>query len=618
MSGSGRVRAQRYLDAARHKKRYVDYETSAQNLTIGDVLRITEHPHGELDGRNLLTIETMTRVSASGEWTIISEAVFCDVPYRKPRVTPRPRVRGVQSGIVCGPKGEDEIYTDEFGRVRVRFHWDREGDYDDNRTCWLRVSQAWAGAQYGTMMVPRIGQEVLIDFMDGDPDHPIVVGRIYNQPSPAAFKLPDHATRSIWQSDTTPNQEGKKCFNEIMFEDLVEEELVSIQAERNLMSLTKRNETERTGNDRTHIIGRDRLHVVGKVDSVHAPEQMLVQMVNVSDIAIKKKKEPKYNKTETFFELKDQKVTLTTGDANIVLDGPDITVESAQNLKMTAGKTFKIMGGMVFINAMGGKAVNVKAMHEIKDRIPEPEGRVLNSIIRLFAKKEEQKQAKALVDAQVTDPSLPAPVATGTLTYYQDRLADFRRRHPDKEPPDYYLGYGNKYLQRFWDRQDLSPKAREWMERTLKNLQEAIEEKRALDPLAFEQLELDNEAFRRFAYDTHPKAYLDAGLLDLSAPDLVRVGTTPDIGDLLTKDGISQVGQILGEMKPADYWNITKETIKTSDLGDYADMAKGVAQTGGKAIVYGAKKLGAAASEKAGAAIEALKGAWGKVFGGGG
>ncbi|MBI4700708.1 MAG: type VI secretion system tip protein VgrG [Deltaproteobacteria bacterium] len=383
----GKSRAQRFLEAERHDKRHIDYETSAQNLVPGKVLRITDHPHGELEGKSLLTIATVTHVDASGKWTVTCEGAFADVPYRPARRTPQPRVAGVQSAIVVGPKG-DEIYTDEFGRVRVRFHWDREGDFDDTRTCWLRLSQPWAGAQYGTLMLPRVGHEVIVDFLDGDPDQPVVVGRLYTQPAPPPYKLPDHATRSTWQSNTTPDQPKTKNFNEIMFEDLKGEELVLIQAQRNMLSLTKHNETERTGFDRSHVVGRDFVHIVGKVDARHVGEQHLVQVVKTDEKKLKilEKEEPAYDKTDTFIEVKSAKISLTTGKASIVLDGADITVQADKGLRMSADQDFVIQGGpMVFINAAGAANVDPDAFRKIRDEIPEPEGRILHAIVQLFA-----------------------------------------------------------------------------------------------------------------------------------------------------------------------------------------------------------------------------------------
>jgi hypothetical protein len=157
---------------------------------------------------------------------------------------------------------------------------------------------------------------------------------------------------------------------------------------------------------------------------------------------------------------------------------------------------------------------------------------------------------------------LPKAVPTGGPEYYQARYDDFKRRHPDKEPPDYYLGYGKKYATRFLEQTNakLSTEGQAWLLRTRENLQQAIEQKRAMDPVAFDQLEQDNNAFKRFAYDSHPKAYIDAGLLKLPAGDLYNVSMTPDVGDLLSKDGVKQVIDVMKQTGLKDIWNVTTAT----------------------------------------------------------
>jgi hypothetical protein len=158
--------------------------------------------------------------------------------------------------------------------------------------------------------------------------------------------------------------------------------------------------------------------------------------------------------------------------------------------------------------------------------------------------------------------NLPAEVPTGTQDYYRRRHDDFVRRNPGVTPPAYYMEYGQKYLERFnsMGPKDLSPKGLEWRDKTLKALQDAIETKRMEDPVAFAQLERDPEAFKRFCYDTHAQAYLQSGLLQLPAQDLLKIATTPDLRDLLNKDGLRQIADVLGQMKPADLLRIGGST----------------------------------------------------------
>jgi len=164
---------------------------------------------------------------------------------------PKPRIRGAHTAIIVGPPG-DEIAPDEFGRVRVQFPWDREGVSDEFSSCWMHVVQPWSGLGYGFGMVPRIGHEVLVDFIDGDPDRPIVTGRVFNATRPVPYKLPDNKTISTYK---TASSLGSNGFNEILYEDKAGKELVYMQAERNLSKLVKNDETITVIHDREkHVI----------------------------------------------------------------------------------------------------------------------------------------------------------------------------------------------------------------------------------------------------------------------------------------------------------------------------------------------------------------------------
>ena len=158
-----------------------------------------------------------------------------DLAYHPPDKTPKPRTQGVESATVVGPPGE-EIHTDEFGRVRVQFHWDREGGFDENSSCWIRVSQPWGGSGYGATSLPRVGQEVLVDFLAGDPDRPVITGRVYTNLQKTPYKLPDNKTQSGWKSNSTGGGGG---YNELMFEDARGKELLRMQAERDMDTLVQ-------------------------------------------------------------------------------------------------------------------------------------------------------------------------------------------------------------------------------------------------------------------------------------------------------------------------------------------------------------------------------------------
>jgi type VI secretion system secreted protein VgrG len=190
------------LEALRVDARAVSFRTTAHELAPGSVLRISDHPRREV-GAPLLVVASRFEGSVDKAWRQTCEARYTDVDYRPPHRTPKPRTEGVESATVTGPAGE-EIHCDEFGRVRVHFHWDREGAADETSSCWVPVSQAWAGAGFGAVSLPRVGQEVLVDFLGADPDRPLVMGRVFTTTTPPPYELPKYKTVSGLRSETYP------------------------------------------------------------------------------------------------------------------------------------------------------------------------------------------------------------------------------------------------------------------------------------------------------------------------------------------------------------------------------------------------------------------------------
>jgi type VI secretion system secreted protein VgrG len=177
-------------------------------------------------------------------------------PFRPARVTLRPVVQGPQTAVVVGPRGgtdagNEEIWTDQFGRVKVQFPWDREGQLNDKSSCWIRVSQPWAGQQWGGVWLPRVGQEVIVDFLEGDPDQPIITGRVYNADQMPPFTLPDNKTQSGFKTRSSPKG-GTENFNLLRFEDKKGHEDVLIHAERTMHNSVEASQFITVGVDR-HI-----------------------------------------------------------------------------------------------------------------------------------------------------------------------------------------------------------------------------------------------------------------------------------------------------------------------------------------------------------------------------
>lgn len=195
------------------------------------------------------------------------------VPFRPGRATPKPFVRGPQTAVVTGPSAE-EIHTDQYGRVKVKFHWDRVSPQNDTSSCWIRVSQGWAGANWGQIHIPRVGHEVIVDFLEGDPDRPIITGRVYNADNTVPYALPANKTQSGIKTRSTKNG-GAADFNELRFEDKKGSEQIYVHAQKDLDTVVENNETRHVMKNRktdidvdetTKVGGNKKTTVVGNFD----------------------------------------------------------------------------------------------------------------------------------------------------------------------------------------------------------------------------------------------------------------------------------------------------------------------------------------------------------------
>jgi type VI secretion system secreted protein VgrG len=185
------------------------------------------------------------------------------VPATPHRATPRPRIEGTHIAVVAGPAGE-EIHTDRHGRIKLRFPWDRRAKGDGSDTCWVRVSQGWAGANWGAQFIPRVGMEVLVAFLEGDPDRPLVIGTVPNTINKVPYRLPDNKTRMTIKSKTHKGA----GYNELSFEDENGREEVYVHAQRDMTTQVLRNDSQEIGQDRQVRIGNNCTVTVGQTSSV--------------------------------------------------------------------------------------------------------------------------------------------------------------------------------------------------------------------------------------------------------------------------------------------------------------------------------------------------------------
>ena len=330
--------AQKRLAARRESALVCTFDSNAIDLEPGVVMSMLDHPHAKLsENQPLLVVET----TLSGDVhnvTLSCETRSASSPYRPPLTTRKPKIAGVECATVVGPKGE-EIHTDEFGRVRVAFHWDRESTWDERSSCWIHVSQPWGGVGFGGSNLPRIGQEVIVDFLGGDPDRPIITGRVYTNLQKTPYKLPDNKTQSGWKSNTSPTNGG---YNELMFEDKQGQELVRFQAEKDHHELVKNDRASTIGNDRTTNIGNDESQSVGN-NLMQQVQNSLTEMVGLNRaraVGNDENVQVGRNMTTTVGEVVQivcGKSSLTMDkDGNITLQGTKITVTGSDHVQVAS------------------------------------------------------------------------------------------------------------------------------------------------------------------------------------------------------------------------------------------------------------------------------------------
>jgi type VI secretion system secreted protein VgrG len=242
------------------------------------------------------------------------------LPFRPARLTPKPVVHGTQTAVVVGTSGS-EIFTDQYGRVKVQFHWDRLGTSDPNSSCWIRVGTMWAGVQWGTIFIPRIGQEVIVAFEEGDPDQPIIVGSVYNDQHMPPYTLPDNMTQSGILSRSTLNG-GADNFNQLQFEDKKDSEFIYFHAEKDFTRVVENNDslnvgaTKKDKGDQTVTIYNNQTTKIGTQGCDDGSQSITV--FNDQTVAIGDPQAPSGCQTITVY--KDRTETVKTGNETITIE----------------------------------------------------------------------------------------------------------------------------------------------------------------------------------------------------------------------------------------------------------------------------------------------------------
>jgi len=395
-TGDGEEYARKRIQELQAQYEVATARSDARGICAGFTFSLASHPRADQNREYLISSANYTikgdEIFSAG--TGGSELIYsCDFtaiessqPFRSPRTTPKPSISGPQTAIVVGPSGE-EVHTDQYGRVKVKFHWDRYSNADENSSCWIRVAQIWAGKNWGGMYIPRIGQEVIVEFLEGNPDRPIITGRVYNAQAKPPYDLPGNKTMSTLKSNSSKGGDG---FNEIRFEDKKGEEQIYVHAEKNLDIRIKNDRFETVGNNRhlhvekdkfEHVdnnrsetvdadhqekIGKDR-HLTVKGKEAKEVDKSLSLTVKGDVIEVFKAKHSEQTAKDYYLKAQNvvieglQNITLSVGGSYIAIEAGTIEINTSGQLK--------IDGTQVQVNGKAQTSIQGGAMTEVKGGI---------------------------------------------------------------------------------------------------------------------------------------------------------------------------------------------------------------------------------------------------------
>ncbi len=340
----GKHLSQRALERHRHDYELAEGESDQPRLVSGHFLPLTEHPRSDWNQLWLLTEvlhegkqpqvleEAVTSHVDSGDGFVQGyrnhfSATPWAIPFRPALCHPKPKVLGSQTAVVTGPAGE-EIHCDEYGRVKVQFHWDRHGQADDKTSCWLRVSSSWAGDRYGGIAIPRVGMEVLVTFLEGDPDQPLVTGCLYHKEHQVPYDLPANKTRTVFKTLSSPGGGG---YNELRIEDRKGAEQIYIHAQRDWDENIEHDQKIRVGHERHDTVEAN------SYSELKAEEHLIV----AGDRKVEIKPDDHLTVGQT------QHIKL--GTAQLTRAGREVHLKAGQKMVIEAGVELTLKAGGSFI-----------------------------------------------------------------------------------------------------------------------------------------------------------------------------------------------------------------------------------------------------------------------------
>jgi type VI secretion system secreted protein VgrG len=368
-------------------------QCNVREIATGGLFSLTNAPRRYQEREYLIAGAEYTlqdnAYETAAEESVTYASAFTAMPsrqqFRPARITPEPRMQGPQTAVVVGPPGE-EIWTEKYGRVKVQFHWDRYGRNDENSSCWIRVSHPWAGKGWGAIAIPRIGQEVIVDFLEGDPDQPIITGRVYNADSMPATTLPAGAVVSGIKSNTHKG----KGYNELTMDDTANKEKITIHAQYDMNTTVEHDQTNTVKNDFTETIVKN-----AKIEISDGTYKHDVK-TGTADYHVQGALTEKYDATQDTTVKDAITIKSTSGPIAISSDSQHVYINAATNIQLHVGSSMIWMdsGGQINIKGVnvainGSATVTIKggivhseadSEHQTKGAIVLSEGSATNTV----------------------------------------------------------------------------------------------------------------------------------------------------------------------------------------------------------------------------------------------
>jgi type VI secretion system secreted protein VgrG len=350
--GDGESEARLRMEEQEVPHDVVEGQSKCRTFSPGLKFKVAEHHIHSEEGKGYVLVTVQHQAVQPGsyltgeatkplDYTNRFTAIPDSVAFRPPRLTPKPLVHGSQTAVVVGPAGE-EIYTNEYGQVKVQFHWDREGQKNENSSCWVRVAQASAGNNWGTVFLPRVGQEVIVSFLEGDPDRPIITGCVYNADEKPPYALPDNKTMSAIKSNSSKGSQG---FNEFRFEDKKGEEQIFVHGEKNQDIRIKNDVYEWVGHDTHLVVVNDQIEEIQHDRHLKIKNDHIEEIGRDHHLAIKGKEAIQVDQSHSFtvkgdvIEVFKKNHSEQTTD-QYYLKADTIVIEAMTHITIKVGKTF--------------------------------------------------------------------------------------------------------------------------------------------------------------------------------------------------------------------------------------------------------------------------------------